>query len=231
MHNPNRHNPNRSLHQRRQPPPGAGISHASIMRKHSGPSSVPAGDRTPTKTGFSISLFEGESFATRFEVIGPRCTTGQLRNKTDDRTIFVVAGTIFVTTFVENEEPVTVKMHEGTFFSAPRGTVYEIATSTGAVELYFSEALLYSMHLEELTPAIVGESRPDEDFVENRVASPTPVTRQQNPKAVQYQIEQANASVQRRERQKAAGIGVNAHSANVNAIGVNPAPSGPPRED
>lgn len=201
------------------------------MRKHSGPSSVPAGDRTPTVTGFSISLFECESFATRFEVIGPRCTTGQTVNRNDDRTIYVVAGLVFATTLVTGEEPATVKLQAGTFFSVPRGTVYELATSNGPVEMYVTESMLYDMHAEHLTPPVVGESNPEEDFVEDRVAAPLPVTRQQNPKAVQYQIDQANAAAQRRERQKsAAGVGVSAHSANVASIGVSPKPSGPPRE-
>lgn len=231
MHNPNRHAPNRALHQRRQPPPGAGITHASIMKKHAGPSSVPAGDRKPTELGFSIALFEGEAFATRFEVIRARCTTGRMVNRSDDRSFYVAAGTIFATTFPDGEEAVTVKLHHGTFFNAPKGVTYAIATTMEPAELYISESLLYHLHVEQLSPSEQGTVGVDEEFVESNPVTPTAVNRVQNPRAVEYQIEQAKAATARRERNKQPGVGLNANAANVATIGVSPMPSGPPRED
>lgn len=231
MHNPNRGNNQRALQQQRrhQPPPGAGISHASIMKKYKGPSAVPSGDRKPTETGWTIPIFDCESFATRFEYVASSSNAGQIVNQKDDRTIYVVAGTLYVTT-LEDEQPQTVKLLQGASFNVPRGLVYEMATggSEGA-ELVISEALLYSLHLEQLTPPARGVDTAD--FIE-QAASPTPVRREQKVSAVQNQIAAATESVARRERMKAtAGKGVGAHSANVNSIGVSPMPGGVPRED
>lgn len=231
MFNPNRGNNQRALQQQRrqQPPPGAGISHASIMKKYKGPSSVPAGDRKPTPVGWTIPIFECENFTTRFEYVASSSNAGQIVNQKDDRTIYVVAGTLYVTT-IENEQPHTVKLLQGAFFNVPRGTVYEMATGGAeGAELVVSEALLYGMHVEHLTAPVQGVETVD--FVET-TSTPTAVRREQKSSAVQNQIAAANESATRRERMKASnGTGVGAHSANVNSIGVSPMPGGIPREE
>jgi hypothetical protein len=150
--------------------------------------------------------------------------------------VYIVGGSVYVMTQKSGEEPVTTLLARGHFINLPHGTAHEFATTaTEDVEMFVVETLLYSRHVEQLTPPEVGKAKFDAAaFGVNTTPTYTP-RRGQDPVAVQNQIALAQAVAQRRQTMgNNGGLGPMGHTApdaNVNVIGVNPRPSGPPREE
>lgn len=234
-YNPTRFEQNKNLRPQ-SPPLGSGTSHSAIMKKYSGTSYVPAGEKKQTPYGYSIDLFSNDLFCTRFDVIYQKNNLGLGVNAKGDKTFLVVKGTAYVVVEVGGSKDVQgtqeiLKISTGNCFHAPRNTVYSIGTSgTDGVELHVVETLDYAKTWKQLeTPTVgIGEGV---GFTDSISFQPQVVKRSgQDPRTVQQALEIAAQADQRRRTPKKASVQPSsANSSNV--IGANPRPSGIPSEE
>lgn len=248
----NRKNNNKKV---RRLDPHAGTKHSEIMKRRGVGVTVPMEDREPTPHGFTAGVFSGD-FVVRHEVIGAGNNLGFGVNKKGDRVIRVSSGQLFV--FVSDKEnkgnKTILKIIAGRYFRAPKGLKYGLAASgTEDVELMVIESpnyadgwklleegetrevsnVLAGVHPEEAT-SVESSQLIDVDLVETRTKR-----RRRTSKAKEQALSQArkNKKVSKVIPQAANGAGqrvgrnasTNANSATV--VGVNPRPSGPPKEE
>jgi mannose-6-phosphate isomerase-like protein (cupin superfamily) len=227
--NPTRLEPNKQMHRPSSPPPGAGITHSDIMKKHGGASYAPAGNKKQNAHGYSVDLFSTEAFCTRFDVIHSKNNIGLGVNPDGDRTFVVLKGTAYVTTEVNGVRDV-LKIMAGNCFHAPRNTIHSIGTSgTDGVELHMVETPDYAKTWKQIDAATIGEPV---DFSDVHSMVTPSVRRGPDPRTVaQAQDMAAAADLRRRtpKKQSGGGVPVSANSANV--IGANPRPGGIPSGD
>lgn len=229
-YNPTRLDPNRN-HQRPSPPPGSGLAHSDIVRKHQAPSFMPAGMRSQTPHGYHVPLFECDAFTTRYEVFYSKNATGVGMNPEGDRTLMVLRGFLYADMEREDGTFETVKLQEGHSLNVPRGKKFSLATSgVDNAELVVTETKDYAKTWQQLTDPTFGDT-----FAIPTAgvqSAPTVVRRGADPVTMQ-QAEDIKEETMVRRRRAAAGSkpapSGNANSAN--AIGVNPRPGGIPLEE
>ena len=227
--NPTRLAPNKSMHRPYSPPPGAGMTHSDILKKHGGSSYVPAGEKKQSAHGYSINLFSNDVFVTRFDVIHSKNNIGLGVNPDGDRTFLVVKGTVFVTLDVGGVQDV-VRIPAGNCFHAPRNTVYSIGTSgTDGAELHVVETVDYAKTWKQLEAPTIGTPV---DFSDVQSVPFQTSRRGADPRTVAQAQDMANqADVRRRTPVKKSGGSAPANANSPNVIGANPRPGGIPTED
>jgi mannose-6-phosphate isomerase-like protein (cupin superfamily) len=221
--NPTRLAPNKAMHRPSSPPPGAGITHSEIMKKHGGTSYAPAGNKKQSVHGYSIDLFSNDVFCTRFDVIHSKNNTGLGVNPDGDRTFLVVKGTAFVTVEIEGVRDI-LRLQPGNCFHAPRNTIYAVATSgTDGVELHVVETLGYATTWKQLDAPTIGEVI---DFSAVQTMATQSVRRGPDPRTVAQAQDMAAAADLRRRTPKKQSAGPVASANSANVLGANPRPGG-----
>jgi len=219
-HNPTR--ATRNINRQRKMNPHAGVKHSDIMKRRGASHSLPSvSDREKFEHGFTAEIFSAKSFVQKVMYFYAGNFTGIGVNKTKDRTIRVINGTLYVT-FLDNDGGYDVQKYtSGTSINLPRGTKYGLSSSgTSDVELLVTESTNYRKGWERL------EKGPIINVDEKSQLSPTQeVQSTRRPRSESKAYQQAQKlSGQRTQILAQAGSKAASAQGNVNSgneIGVN----------
>jgi mannose-6-phosphate isomerase-like protein (cupin superfamily) len=243
---------NTSKRPRRQDP-HAGIKHSDIMRRQGMGQTLPTEGRQQTPHGFGATIFSGEDFNVRSEIIAAGNNLGFGVNEEADRVYQVIRGPLFVIIEGEQGTKDVLQVQDGGNFRAPRGLKHGVASSgTNDVELLVIESASYADTWQQIEDGVARTSEDLAAYTNNQaaqqaqinIADAPPARRRDQSKAKKQAVKEA---AKRRRRQPkmaasptpaqtaAAGQKVgrnaskNANSGNVQ--GVNPMPMGPGSDD
>lgn len=227
------HNPARleqPHHRHRQPELTDGIRHSDIMKRHGGGAGMPSmAMREKTRHGVGVTLFEG-AFVVRHEVMFSGNSIGFGVHETGDRLVRVQKGSMFVIVEDDGERKIR-PLSEGGYFQAARGLRYGFATSgVDGVELLIVETPDYDKGWTQLEEPTVGTATMP---MAAPAAEVMGSTRARDLDAATHAQAEEMAAQQGRRRTPSASTAAAAqpNANSTNSIGVNPRPSGPPREE
>lgn len=223
----------------RTPNPHSGTKHSDIIRRRGVGKFATDSAKEDNKHGFSSNVFSCESFVQRYVCLYAGNNTGMGVNKKGCRTIRVMAGTLYVT-FVNKVKTTSdagevdvsdvadiVACKEGQVTNLPKGTRYSLAASgTANVELLITETANYQDTWKELGDASVNTPKS---------VTMVPPSSSRRPRGESKALQQAQRlSNKKGNAQVHAQLEtVRRTNDNINSsthIGVNPRPSGPPRD-
>jgi len=143
------HNPNRAAgkvrrRNARRYDPHAGHRRAGLTT----PQGVDFGDirdRISTNRGWKIIHFQGDDFEMIYELIAAGSATGKIKHEESDRSFRILEGRLFV--LLGGQSPIELRRNQA--FSIPKGTEYELSSSTTAdVEILFCQGKNYEEGVE-----------------------------------------------------------------------------------
>lgn len=221
--------------------PHAGVKHSDIIKRRGVGFDAPTAERTDTRHGFSSEAFSCDSFTQRYSCIFAGNNTGIGYTDSGDRSVRVQAGTLYVTILnkvKETDEDGKVEVKDvadiqsfttGHVVNLRAGTRYSLAASgTTNVELIITESAGYNDNWKELEEATVGVPQ-DVAFVPPAVAAPRRERGQSKAYQQAQQIGKQKGKVTAAAEGRRSSVTQNVNSSAV--VGVNPRPSGPPKDD
>lgn len=239
-YNPSRTSGNRRRKERARNP-HAGVKHSDIIRRRGVGFDAPTANREDTRHGFSSEAFSCDTFTQRYSCIFAGNNTGVGYTDSGDRSVRVVAGTLFVTIInkvksTDENGSTSVKdvadiqsFTAGHVVNLRAGTKYSLAsTGTTNVELIITESAGYNDNWKELEDATVGTPKAV-TFVPPSTATPRRPRGQSKAHLQARQIGGQKGNVASAAESRRKSVANNINSSTV--AGVNPRPSGPPTDD
>jgi mannose-6-phosphate isomerase-like protein (cupin superfamily) len=172
-YNPHRHGTQAAQAKRqRNMNPHAGVKLSDIIARQ-GPQAATIDDyrgKVETPRGWRVEQFKGDTFEMIFEFICSKNSTGMIKHETEDRSLRVLGGELFV-----QINGTTARLRPGNAIAIPAGTEYSLATSgTTDAEVIFCQGAGYEDSLEQLSDPCLNDVTRMLDVVEvDRALAPS----------------------------------------------------------